>query len=824
MEKEKIFSFIKSVTDQQPKPLTDEAFDAFFKKGVKQVKNIAAQMQQCQKGSESWNELKKQLPAIIWQGKPKDPSKLSRHQATFDPTGMLMLDIDKPSEDARIIYQTEVQPKLASEHVRLVNISPGRGLKILCDNDTGLELKDATAAKAAKFGPLCSQFLDKGVFDISRINFVPLSPDDVLYIDEEWFKSPTLPSVVVAPSTPVQKKVVAPSTTAAQGTQKRNPSLEQLLYVQKQYVIHTLGYEDGIIPEGGRNSELFKFFAALSNVCTSTALFGKLESYGLPEDEFTHIFENGWNTAHKDSDKYSPHDILQYMDDWELKNNPALAAVQANAESAAPDTSCEDDDEEEDDEAVDGADATQVDIPIPFDSLPRPLKRLLDVVEDYQKPAALAGIFSMLSALGNYMVKAFDGRNSVIGLLATVTGKAACGKGCLVHLKEILFGRMMKRTHEITKAQGMKAEELEELKNDAPAEYAKICKLRKEGIRLVDSSISEANLCEKLAALKEHTLFLSASEIDTINKRGFMNITEILRKAFEGEEYSRNTNSTATKNVYILCTRLAAMFSGTEEAVSRFYNKSAIENGTVSRIWFERIEKGDSEPYYNTPNSQEQAEIDKMVDKLDKIGVGTKTKCVIELPETVKLIKAEQAKIRKASSDSPCPRTEKAEEFAPRCGSMALRAAAILSAIRSDDISNPIDDERIHKFALYVFRKTLNELLIRYLHVKSDTETLEQQRKNVCKMTKKVLNTFDSLPQVFTRKQLIEEMKKNNPNPDNADNAARQAIHRWKKARRIQDVEGEKKKYKKVNVNVNKKVNVNKDDTPSDNEATPNVA
>ena len=383
---------------------------------------------------------------------------------------------------------------------------------------------------------------------------------------------------------------------------------------------------------------------------------------------------------------------------------------------------------------------------------------------------------------------------------------------------------MKKKTSDICDAKGMPDKELEKLKNDDPAKYAEICKLRKERIRLVDSSISEANLCEKLAALKEHTLFLSASEIDTINKPGFMNITEILRKAFEGEEYSRNTNSTATKNVYILCTRLAAMFSGTEEAVSRFYNKSAIENGTVSRIWFERIEKGDSELYYNTPNSQEQAEIDEMVDKLDKIGVGTKTKCVIELPETVKLIKAEQAEIRKASSNSPCPRTEKAEEFAPRCGSMALRAAAILSAIRSDDISNPIDDEDIHKFALYVFRKTLKELLIRYLHVKSDTETFEQQRKNVRKMTQKVLKTFDSLPQVFTRHQLIEEMKKNNPNPDNADNAARQAIHRWKKARRIQDVEGEKKKYKKVNVNVNKKVNVNKDDTPSDNAATPNVA
>lgn len=124
--------------------------------------------------------------------------------------------------------------------------------------------------------------------------------------------------------------------------------------------------------------------------------------------------------------------------------------------------------------------------------------------------------------------------------------------------------------------------------------------------------ISAPKFAELLANNKDVHNFIMETEFSTVEKvfsRNSSLDSEILRKAFDNEQYYRNRfgkdQSNGIFNVFMNCS-----FTGTPQAINRFFNENEVEGGTARRFCFSIIpESGRELPDFKFPQDKELKEI-----------------------------------------------------------------------------------------------------------------------------------------------------------------------------------------------------------------------
>ena len=124
--------------------------------------------------------------------------------------------------------------------------------------------------------------------------------------------------------------------------------------------------------------------------------------------------------------------------------------------------------------------------------------------------------------------------------------------------------------------------------------------------------ISAPKFAELLANNKDVHNFIMETEFSTVEKvfsRNSSLDSEILRKAFDNEQYYRNRfgkyQSNGIFNVFMNCS-----FTGTPQAINRFFNENEVEGGTARRFCFSIIpESGRELPDFKFPQGNELEEI-----------------------------------------------------------------------------------------------------------------------------------------------------------------------------------------------------------------------
>lgn len=124
--------------------------------------------------------------------------------------------------------------------------------------------------------------------------------------------------------------------------------------------------------------------------------------------------------------------------------------------------------------------------------------------------------------------------------------------------------------------------------------------------------ISAPKFAELLANNKDVHNFIMETEFSTVEKvfsRNSSLDSEILRKAFDNEQCYRNRfgkyQSNGIFNVFMNCS-----FTGTPQAINRFFNENEVEGGTARRFCFSIIpESGRELPDFKFPQGNELEEI-----------------------------------------------------------------------------------------------------------------------------------------------------------------------------------------------------------------------
>ena len=124
--------------------------------------------------------------------------------------------------------------------------------------------------------------------------------------------------------------------------------------------------------------------------------------------------------------------------------------------------------------------------------------------------------------------------------------------------------------------------------------------------------ISAPKFAELLANNKDVHNFIMETEFSTVEKVFSKNSgldPVILRKAFDNEQYYRNRfgkdQSNGFFNVFMNCS-----FTGTPQAINRFFNENEVEGGTARRFCFSIIpESGRELPDFKFPQGNELEEI-----------------------------------------------------------------------------------------------------------------------------------------------------------------------------------------------------------------------
>lgn len=271
------------------------------------------------------------------------------------------------------------------------------------------------------------------------------------------------------------------------------------------------------------------------------------------------------------------------------------------------------------------------------------------------------------------------------------------------------------------------------------------------------------------------------------NKRAFADLNTMDRLAYDlGAEYGSDTLSDASYNAdvdIIYC----SLFCGTDNALKEYINKRAIEGGNCTRKILTRIDEdvmGEDAPQFQIQTAEEQALVKSTVDQLmnetyteDDTLQPVKDLEVSWLESPVRKWCDEQRQqvLKTGSRALNC--------FYKRSSVSAWRLACMMFYLwgETEDCHG-----KVIKFYRYMATYILDGLLTQwgreYESLHKNDETEEGPR----------VPLYDQLPERFSRDQLRELVVKLD-----LSCPVRTFIFKWRKAKLIHDVEGEKDVYQK---------------------------
>lgn len=231
----------------------------------------------------------------------------------------------------------------------------------------------------------------------------------------------------------------------------------------------------------------------------------------------------------------------------------------------------------------------------PYSAIPL-IGRVLDGCPDGFKSSMLLHLLSTFGALCFSSVRALylDKQYHSASLQVVIEGEQGSGKSNFKNVCDVLFQRVL-------------------------VEERKKAKEKGRIIQLLGVGCSKSRLMEIIACNENVYLYMLETEIDfaldAFKKNGGLS-TVLLRKAFSNESVSFDNRHVHDEYRGLYPVYLNYTFTGTPDAVDRFFKEKENKDGTASRVCFGVIpEIGVSDPEFDFP---EGAELERMRDRIDE--------------------------------------------------------------------------------------------------------------------------------------------------------------------------------------------------------------
>lgn len=705
-------------------------------------------------------ELKKRLPVVTWQA--YFPGRRVSKEA--QPSGLFMLDIDHVDNPMRLYSEKLCKGNIKRELgiVYVGKTASCHGLRIVAKCLPTLHTIEECQRWLA--GNLKVEY-DGVCKDWARCSFL-VHDSYTYYMDAKaiWQEEPVVGTVYSWCANPVQVNAEFESALPATPSDQRAKAVDQregLFGGPAEYkgvpydrIIQTWFYHTGGEPtEGERNVRLYQLAVRLRYITdfNEATMMRIMPRYGLPESEVREIVRHALKVSHGQK---LPTDLQETLDkiDKQIKIGG----------------------DEENDEIPEIITSTEKVPPLP------PLFRQWWEVspEDFKVPVTLCQL-PILGALGSRLrAKYLDGKVHSPSFQVSLEAPQASGKSFLVRLVESELAQMM----ESDEAEREREREYRDKVGEMKLLNIKINADNKDEIlgqrpdaiiRYLPATISVTMLLKRMYNAKGLHCFALAEEIDTVYrayKRGFSNLSELLRVSFDNGLYGQDyaSENSWSGNVQLFYNTL---FSGTPKAMRRFYPD--VEDGLVSRVLFVTLpdQFGKPMPVWGEMTQEQKRICDIALTRLNEISIQNGEVQPEHMMKVEWLNKAMDAWIKSQQMEAVRTDDRTRDIFCRRSAVVGFRAG-MMAWFLWEEKNTPTIRRNVAKFATWVANCMLNQHLLRF-NIQGTSSNVNQWE-----------DVFKQLGDTFTRKEAEEALEH-----AESTTPVRKVLYKWRLLGIIEDME-----------------------------------
>jgi len=384
---------------------------------------------------------------------------------------------------------------------------------------------------------------DKGAKDITRVFFTTTaSEEDLLFLSDSLFETEEVKEVKGV------KEVKDDSSASEKLFSSSFNGIPYGLIVNG--LLSLFGFRDGFVPEGVRNTTLYRLARQLRYICDFNPAFIRsvVPDWGLSEDEVVQTINSAVGSTRATD---MPYDLRAALNEIQKPDLSTAAKRQEYLQRLNP--------------------------------LPKQMPFLLKYIyKRYGRNgrSALVAALPMLGTLlGRFESKYLDGRKHRPVFMVVVAGHAGSGKGFIADMQEWLLKPILEQDEKGREELEAYAREREKKKGakqlpDKPTPC----------MRVLSATSSNGMLLERAKASLGQPLCVITEEIDEssrANRNGaWADKSDIYRKAFDGAVWGQDylTYSGSVKLFVNL------VFAGTYVSVRNYF--SNVENGLMTRFFF----------------------------------------------------------------------------------------------------------------------------------------------------------------------------------------------------------------------------------------------
>lgn len=739
------FSFFESVKHGLGEVCTYEKFlDAT------ESKSVAAKARAIKDGSANKDKLKSELPAVTWQAYFPNGKRISREAI---PSGLYMLDIDH-IDNPNQIYIEKIAGRLHELDIVLVHVTIStKGLRIVAQCQPQFSsIEDNQRWLASELG------LDyDGVCkDWARASFlVPFTY--ILYMEAGLF-NPEVPAKFVlanreegmSTGTEVEQDgqigIVDPNKTTA-----LRPLQQEYKGIKLQDIaMEWLRCNGGMPEEGERNAKLYKLALRMRYITdfNPSTIAEAMPRCGLSKEEVLQLSKSACSGNRSGDIPFDMQQVITRLTGQDFDDEKII---------------------DEKDFVIDTAKTPP---------LPPIFREYVDTAPDDFKQAVVLCMLPLVGTLGSRLRAVYlNGKSETPSFMVSLEAPQASGKSFIEKLtNEILKPLTIKDEEErqkerdfeeqikIIKLQGSKntkgeREQIKELMEHKPEPI----------IRKIPATASITKLLIRLEKAQGLHVFALAPEIDTVTKafkRGFSNLSDLLRCAFDnsefGQDYASETSFSGSVKIYY-----NTLYSGTPGAMRRFYNNS--EDGTMSRTLFVTLpdQFGKKMPVWRELDKKQQLVVDTSITRLYEISIqgdDVQPEHIMAM-EFLNNTMAEWIEQQRQLSIKYEDRTRNV--FYRRCAELGFRAG-MLAFFLYNERENTKTKQNVSQFAVWVANMMLKQFIGRVVVTDELPENLFAR------------SVFAALPDEFTREQLVQQLQE-----QKMKSPVKLVVSRWKAAGKI---------------------------------------
>ena len=376
-------------------------------------------------------------------------------------------------------------------------------------------------------------------------------------------------------------------------------------------LLATFGFRSGNVPEGARNTTLYRLARQLRYICDFNALWIKsiMPDWGLTDEEINLTIQSAVSSTRSQN---LPSELRAAIDNIQKPDLSTPAKRQEYLQRLNP--------------------------------LPRTMPFLLRYIYKRYgrngRSALIAALPMLGTLLGRFESKYLDGRKHRPVFMVVVCGHAGSGKGFIADLQEWLLKPIL--------ADDEKGRE-ELLAYTREREQKKGVKQLKEKpvpcIRVLNATSSNGFLMERAQASLGQPLCVITEEIDEsarANRNGaWSDKSDIYRKAFDGATWGQDyLTYSGSVHIYV-----NLIFAGTYVSVRNYF--SNVENGLMTRFFFTEMARdlGKNVEVRWDGETKDDQEAARIVQSLYEQG------STIDIPASENVISFQLPKAKKAAYD-----------------------------------------------------------------------------------------------------------------------------------------------------------------------------